>query len=239
MSYYLSRKNKSRKMRFKKNKKLKLVANLWVCYFLLIGFSYLVSDTYSAFNDTESFSETIGAAKDFCEGDDEYTKKYCKDNAGIGNGKDPADGEDSGEKCDPDNPAHGKDCPEGNDQNQGQGPGNNNGGGQDNGNGEGQDKGNGNDGGQGNENGGGQGNENGGGQGNENGGGQDNGNGKGQGNGNNGGQGNGNDKDPDQEQGKDNSAGNTSNISGQNSETETNPIQETDSANTISSVEEQ
>ncbi|MGA5689249.1 SipW-dependent-type signal peptide-containing protein [Cytobacillus pseudoceanisediminis] len=115
MSYYLSRKYKSRKLRFKKNKKLRLVANLWISYLLLLSFSYIVSGTYSAYNDQEEIKNTITASANYCD-DDEYSKNNqerckeldklkCKDNSGRGNGSEPCD-EVPSDSEDCDNPAH-------------------------------------------------------------------------------------------------------------------------------------
>ncbi|MEH7498498.1 hypothetical protein [Cytobacillus firmus] len=119
MSDYLSRKNKSRKLRFKKNKKLKLIINLWVCYLILLIFISIPDNTYSFFNDTEKFPNTLGISADFCA-DESYKKNHkdiCeeedknnkdknnKDNSGLGNGSEEGDHKDLN-IGDEDNPGH-------------------------------------------------------------------------------------------------------------------------------------
>ena len=66
MSSYLSRSYRSRKERFKKNKKLRTLVNLWMLYILIFSFSHIASGTYSAFSDHETISHTIAVAEDFC-----------------------------------------------------------------------------------------------------------------------------------------------------------------------------
>ncbi|WML60043.1 SipW-dependent-type signal peptide-containing protein [Neobacillus sp. PS2-9] len=95
----------------KRSKKLLLAAKIVAIWYLLIlTGSYLTTDTGAYFNDVEKISGTISVSEDFCKdvkkGTD-FWHKYCKDNAGVGNGPDTPD-EDTGEHTDPDNPGHNK-----------------------------------------------------------------------------------------------------------------------------------
>lgn len=95
----------------KRGKKLVMAAQLVAIWYLLIlTSSYLTSDTGAYFNDVEKISGTISVAEDFCkdvkQGSD-FWHKYCKDNAGVGNGSDKPD-TDTGEHTDPDNPGQNK-----------------------------------------------------------------------------------------------------------------------------------
>ncbi|WP_099352293.1 fibronectin type III domain-containing protein [Fredinandcohnia onubensis] len=92
----------------KRGRKLALLAQIaaiWYLSFVMVA--YLTSDTGAYFNDVETISETIIAAPDFCAKEkgpkSDYQKKFCNDNAGGGNGCDPADDCDE-EDWDPDNP---------------------------------------------------------------------------------------------------------------------------------------
>jgi predicted ribosomally synthesized peptide with SipW-like signal peptide len=107
----------SRIMKFrKKNKKLVIAAQLVaIWYLLVVTVSYLTTNTGAYFNDIEQISETITAAEDFCqefktdkEKNSDYYKTFCKDNAGLGNGKEPFDPGTGGKGTDPDNPGHNK-----------------------------------------------------------------------------------------------------------------------------------
>jgi predicted ribosomally synthesized peptide with SipW-like signal peptide len=104
---------KTRMKKFKpKGKKLVLaiqVVAVW--YLLILSGTYLTSDTGAYFNDVETISGTISVADDFCQdvkNGSDFWHKYCKDNAGIGNGPDAPD-VDTGEGTDPDNPGQNKD----------------------------------------------------------------------------------------------------------------------------------
>jgi predicted ribosomally synthesized peptide with SipW-like signal peptide len=107
----------SRIMKFrKKSKKLVIAAQLVaIWYLLIVTSSYLTTNTGAYFNDVEEISETITAAEDFCkefktdkEKNSDYYKTFCKDNAGLGNGKEPSDPGTGGKGTDPDNPGHNK-----------------------------------------------------------------------------------------------------------------------------------
>jgi predicted ribosomally synthesized peptide with SipW-like signal peptide len=97
-----------------KSKKLIVAAQIVAIWYLLIGTSsYLTTNTRAYFNDVEEISETIIAAEDFCkeftsdkEKNTDYYKTFCKDNAGLGNGKEPSDPGTGGNGTDPDNPGH-------------------------------------------------------------------------------------------------------------------------------------
>jgi hypothetical protein len=109
---YPSRKARSRQELFRKKKThLLILINFWLLYFILIGFIPLTNNTFSFFNDTETISNSISAADNFCI-DKTYKKNHpneCNpnklDNSGIGNGPEP--GDDGEGKTDPDNPKHG------------------------------------------------------------------------------------------------------------------------------------
>lgn len=91
----------------KRGRKLALLAQIAAIWYLSFAMvSYLTTDTGAYFNDVETISETISAAPDFCEGispSTDYWQNHCKDNAGGGNGCDPADDCDD-ERGDPDTP---------------------------------------------------------------------------------------------------------------------------------------
>jgi predicted ribosomally synthesized peptide with SipW-like signal peptide len=103
---------KSRIKKFKKKGKrlifLAQIVAIW--YLLILTSSYLTTDTGAYFNDVEKISGTISVSEDWCkdvENGSDFWHKYCKDNAGIGNGPDTPD-EDTGDHTDPDNPGHNK-----------------------------------------------------------------------------------------------------------------------------------
>jgi hypothetical protein len=112
---YPSRKARSRQELFRRKKMhLIILTNFWLLYFILIGFIPLTNSTFSFFNDTESMSDSISAADNFCSDknyadnhQEECGSKKHKDNSGIGNGPEP--GDDGEGKTDPDNPKHGND----------------------------------------------------------------------------------------------------------------------------------
>ncbi|WP_059170870.1 fibronectin type III domain-containing protein [Bacillus sp. FJAT-27445] len=96
----------------KKGRKLYFAAKLVAIWYLIIlTGSYLTSDTGAYFNDVKSISGTISVAEDFCkdvENGSDFWQKYCKDNAGPGNGSDPPDKDNGGKGTDPDNPGQNK-----------------------------------------------------------------------------------------------------------------------------------
>jgi hypothetical protein len=105
------RNSRTRKFR-KKGKKLIVAAQIVAIWYLLIlSASYLTTDTGAYFNDGEKISGTISVSEDFCideKNGSDFWQKYCKDNAGIGNGPDTPD-ENTGDHTDPDNPGQNKD----------------------------------------------------------------------------------------------------------------------------------
>jgi predicted ribosomally synthesized peptide with SipW-like signal peptide len=104
---------KKRLSKFKKKSKnimivFKLVS-IW--YLLIFTGSYLSTDTAAYFNDVDKTIGSISIAEDYCaevKNGSDYWHRYCKDNAGIGNGLETHDeGQDEKGK-DPDNPGHNK-----------------------------------------------------------------------------------------------------------------------------------
>ncbi|WNF23643.1 hypothetical protein [Mesobacillus jeotgali] len=129
MTFYPSRKKRTRKQNFNRKKKhLFILTNLFIVYVLILTISFITADTYSYFVDNTKFAGSIQTMENFCE-DKEYKKSHkelcqkCKDNSGIGNGSEPCD-EEEYERGDGDNPGHQDEyCPEGNcnDHNNGNG----------------------------------------------------------------------------------------------------------------------
>jgi predicted ribosomally synthesized peptide with SipW-like signal peptide len=95
----------------KKSKKVVIAAQLVaIWYLLIVTGSYLTSDTGAYFNDVKNVSGTISVAGDYCKdvkNGSDFWHKYCKYNAGIGNGPDAPD-KDTGKGTEPDNPGHNK-----------------------------------------------------------------------------------------------------------------------------------
>jgi hypothetical protein len=106
------RKTRLRKFK-KKSKKLIISAQIVAIWYLLIlTGSFLTTNTEAYFNDVEKISETIKMAEDFCEGlngNSDYWHKFCKDNAGLGNGSETVDKGTDEKGKDPDNPGQNKD----------------------------------------------------------------------------------------------------------------------------------
>ncbi|MEH7176566.1 SipW-dependent-type signal peptide-containing protein [Neobacillus vireti] len=103
---------KSRLKKFRKKSKNLLIAAQLVAiwYLLIIAGSYLTTNTGAYFNDVETIEGSISVSEDFCkdvQNGSDFWHKYCKDNAGIGNGPDTPD-QNTGEHTDPDNPGHNK-----------------------------------------------------------------------------------------------------------------------------------
>jgi predicted ribosomally synthesized peptide with SipW-like signal peptide len=102
------RKTRLRKFGTKSKKLIVATQLVAIWYLLILSGSYLTTDTGAYFNDVDKITGTISIAENFCEGAEngsDFWHKYCKDNAGIGNGPDTPD-VDTGEGTDPDNPGH-------------------------------------------------------------------------------------------------------------------------------------